>query len=220
MLSFWKSGIMTIFRDFLVLYCKMLRVSMGYKSSLSVLSWRWLLVVDCSKIWTFAGTVNLLTFPEVICRGALPLLELLPLLRIAEVEGLGFCAWGLAFTDWDLCCGHGDGLMFLEFSLLRRVAFDLTSYKRRVFFFAASILKYLFFLYSHRLSHDVWAPLNSGHFYLLSRGALWSFVRAWAGSALCTFLAINWDVTIFIAIKSLLNSAGMIIPHTSMQNMI
>ena len=159
-----------MFRDFLVFYCRMLRVSMGYKSSLSVMSWRWLLVVGCSKIWTFAGAVNLLAFPEVVCKGGLLLLELLPLLPDTNAEGWEVCAWGLAFTDWDLCCGLGGGLISPEFFLLGGVAFDLTSCRRGVFCLAASILRYSFFLYSHRLSHDVWAPLHSGHFCPLSRG--------------------------------------------------
>ncbi len=143
-LSFGKSGIMTRFRDFLVIYYRILRISMGYTFWLPAVSERWLLVVSCSKIWTFGGAVNLLAFSEVVCRRILPLLELLPLLPIAEAESLGFYAWGLAFTDRDLYVGLIGGLMSLEFSFLRRLDFGLTLCRRRVFFFAASILKYFF----------------------------------------------------------------------------
>ena len=145
--SFWKSGIMTRFRDFLVMYCRILRISMGYSFLLPAVSERWLLVVGRSKTWTFGGAVNLLAFSEVVCRKVLPLLELLPLLPIVEAESLPFYAWGLAFTDRDLYVGLSDGLMSLEFSFLKGLDFGLTLCRRRVFFFAASILIYFFFLY-------------------------------------------------------------------------
>ncbi len=52
------------------------------------------------------------------------------------------------FTDWDLCCGLGGGLISPGLSLLWRVGFELVSCRRGVFCFAASILRYSFFLYS------------------------------------------------------------------------
>lgn len=150
----------------------MLRVSINYKYLLSVVSCRWLLVVSRSKIWTFAGAINLLVFSEVVCKEGLPLLELLPLLQNVEAEGWEVWAWELGFTDWDLCCGLGVSLMSLEFSPLGGLVFDLISCKRGVFCFATSILRYFFFFCSHCLFNDVWVSLHRRHFCVLFQGIL------------------------------------------------
>ena len=180
-----------MFRDFLVLYCRMLRVSTNHKFSLSAVSWRWLLVVGRSKIWNFAGAVNLLAFPEVVCKGGLPLLELLPLLPAAEAEGWEVCVWGLTFTDWDLCCGHGGGFISPKLSFLGGLVFDLTSCKRGIFCFAASILRYYFFLCSHCLSHDEWVPLHNGHFCALS----WGHSEVLCGPEQAPHFVVFWQWT-------------------------
>lgn len=159
---------MTMLWDCFVLYCRMLNVIINYKSSLSMVFWYWLLVVGRSKIWTFARAVNLLAFSEVVCKKSLLLLEYLLLLPVIEAKGWEFCAWGLVFIDRNLCYGHGDSLIFLEFFLFGELVFDLTSCKCGVFCFAAFILRYFFFLYSHRLSYDVWAALYNRYFCTLS----------------------------------------------------
>ncbi len=164
---FWKSEIMTMLRDFLVLYYTILSVSIDYKSSMSVIFSLWLLVVRRSKIWTFAWAVNLLAFPEFVCKNGLPLLQLLSLLPCVTAEGWEICACGIEFTDWDFYCGLGSGLISLKFFLLWRLVFGITSCKRGVFCFTAFILRYLFFFCSHCLSHNVWVPLHSGNFCAL-----------------------------------------------------
>lgn len=154
-------------RDFFVLYCRILKVSIDYKPSLSVIFWLWLLVVGRSKIWTFAGAVNLLAFSEFVCKNSLPLLQLLFLLPCVAAERWEICACGLEFTDWDFYCGLGGGLISLKLFLLWKLVFDITLCKRSVFCFNASILRCTFFFCSHCLSHNVWVLLHSENFRAL-----------------------------------------------------
>ena len=129
--------------------------------------WFWLLVVGRLKIWTFAGAVNLFAFLDVVCRGGLSLLELLSLLPTARAEGLGVWVGELVFTDWDLCCGLGGGLISPGLSLLWRVGFELVSCRRGVFCFAASILRYSFFLF-----YTVY-PTMCMHYYIAGPSTLY-----------------------------------------------
>lgn len=92
---------------------------------------------------------------DVVCRGGLPSLALLP-----PLPGIGVVYWGVPslFCGIDLgcgCCGS---------PIASRGSFDwggtlaLISNSRDVFCFAVSILAYSFFL----LSQDVCSPLQSG----------------------------------------------------------
>lgn len=121
-------------------------------------------------------------FLEVICNRGLPLLEFLPLLPITKAESWEVCTWGLAFIDWDLCYGFSNGLIFPELSLFKRLVFDLISCKCGVFFFAAFISGYFFFLYSYHLSHNVWALLHNRYFGVLS----WEYSKVLGLSRLYT----------------------------------
>lgn len=169
MLLFRNSGIIMMFWEFLVLYYRMLSVSIDYKFSLSLGSWCWLLVGGRSKIQSFVGMMNLLALPKVICRGAFLLLELLSLFSLAEAENREVCTQKLAFMDSNLCLNLGGGLISLELFFLRRLVFYLTSCKHGMFCFTTSILEYFFFLYSYCLSYNVWPLLDNRHFYALSQ---------------------------------------------------
>lgn len=156
-----------MFWDFLVFYCKMLRVSINHKFSLSVISWHWLLVVGCSLNWIFVRAVNLLAFLEVVCVEGLPLLERLPILPVVEAEVWEVYTKGQVFMDWDFCCGLGRSLISLEPFFLRRLVFKLTLCKCGIFCYFAFNLRYFFFLCLHCLSNNVWASLYNGHFCVL-----------------------------------------------------
>lgn len=155
MLIFSNSEIMTMFQDFVILYCKMLKVSINYKSSLSMVFWCWLLIVGRSKIWTFAETVNFFAFLKVVCKKDLLLFQLVLFLPAIKAKGWEVYAWELAFTEWNLYCGLGAGLISLEFFFFKELVFNLISSKCIVFCFAFSILKYFFFPYSHCLFHNM-----------------------------------------------------------------
>lgn len=90
-----------------------------------MLSWCWLLVVGRSKIWTLAGAMYRLSFHDVVRRGGLALLALLPLL-----PGIG--AWAgvcckLVYFIWGLCCGLCGGLNGPIGSSLLGEGFELVS---------------------------------------------------------------------------------------------
>lgn len=180
-----------MFQEFIVLYCRTRRIFINHKSLLSVISWRWLLIVGRSKIWTFARTVNLLAFPKVVCKGGLPLLKLFLLLPSAKAEGWEVCAWKLAFMNWNLCYGLSGGLISLELTFLGELVFNLNSCKCSVFCFAASILRYSFFLCLHYLSHDMWAPLHNRHFSALS----WWHFKVLCGPEQVPYFVIFWSWT-------------------------
>lgn len=130
MKSFWNSEIMTVFWDFLLFHFQILRVSIDYKFLLSMVYWRWLLIVSRSKIWLFAKMVNFPVFPDDVCSGGLKLLKFLVFLLITQTKKLRLYGWRLAFTNRDLCLSFAGSPITLEIYFFRWVIFHLTSCRR------------------------------------------------------------------------------------------
>lgn len=116
---------MIILWDYLVLYYKILRVSIDQDFLSIVVSWCGILVDGCLNIWTFAEAVNLLTFPEVFCNRSLPEHDFLSFLCETVAWGIAVNDLEPVFVNWDFCYSLGNGFLFSDFFLLRENILEL-----------------------------------------------------------------------------------------------